>query len=90
MNVVRRAIAEFFSLPRVMQLGLIILAVGGSLDIIYHAFPSDWIGSLEIYFGRDGYNAHIVTLIGMLVTLVGLVRPRKLAHRHRTRAQHSE
>jgi hypothetical protein len=89
MSLPKRAILGFFSLPRLMQVGLVILALGGSLDLIYHAAPSGWIGTLEIYLGQDGYNAHVVTLIGMLVTLAGLLLSRWSFNRRRTPMQHS-
>ncbi len=90
MNLIQRAVLEFLSLPRLMQAGLVILVVGGGLDIIYHASPSEWIGTLEIYLGPDGYYAHVVTLIGMVVTLAGLLASRWLPGRRRPQGQHSQ
>ncbi len=94
MKFARRAILAFFSLPGLMQIGFVILALGGSLDFVYHAAPSSWIGTLELYLGHEGYNAHLVTFIGMLIMLAGVLipvlRPRWSTHRHRPWTEHSD
>ncbi len=89
MSLVKRIVLGFFSLPRLMQAGLVILALGGSLDMIYHTVPAGWLGPLEIYLGQEGYNAHVVTLVGMLVTLAGVLLSRWSFNRRRSRMQHS-
>ncbi len=72
MNTLTSLRREFLEMPRLMQLGLVILVVGGALDILFHASPSAWTPSIEAYLGPDGYYAHLVTLAGMVTTLVGL------------------
>jgi hypothetical protein len=68
-----------------MQLGLLILVIGGTLDVLYHAAPPGWTMLLDRYLGADGVGAHLMTLLGMVVTLLGLV-----AHRPRAGVAHAE
>ncbi len=63
---------EYVSLPGLMRLGLVILLIGAALDMFYHLAPAAWVGTAEIILGRDGYNAHLVTLVGMLIMIAGL------------------
>ena len=79
-------IAEYISLPGLMRLGLVILLLGAALDMFYHLAPAGWVGTAEILLGRNGYNAHLVTLIGMLLMIAGLfqglwlLRTRRIDH----------
>jgi hypothetical protein len=81
----QRIFVLFMGLPRVMRLGLLILVIGGTLDLLYHAAPPGWTMRLDGYLGADAVGAHLVTLLGMVVTLLGL-----FAHRPRTRIAHVE
>ena len=58
-----------------MRLGVLILAIGGTLDVVYHAAPPVWAVQLDVVVGSDGVVAHLLTLFGMVVTLVGLEYP---------------
>jgi hypothetical protein len=68
----RRSISLVSTLPPVMWIGLLILSAGGTLDLIYHAAPLVWTLELDHYLGAHGAGAHVITLIGMVVTLLGL------------------
>ena len=68
----QRIIALVLALPPVMRMGMLVLAAGGAMDLLYHAAPPGWAVGLDSYLGRDGAGAHIVTLLGMIVTLLGL------------------
>lgn len=68
----RRWLGDFTELPRLMQLGLFIFAVGGALGVVYHAAPLAWTTMIDIYLGHDGLLAHLVTLAGMIVTMAGV------------------
>jgi hypothetical protein len=81
----QRILVLFMELPRVMRLGLLILVIGGLLDLLYHAAPPGWAMRLDGYLGADGVGAHLLTLLGMVVTLLGL-----FAHRPRARVAHVE
>jgi hypothetical protein len=70
--VTQRIIFLYLALPRIMQIGLLFLAAGGTLDLLYHAAPPGWSVDLERYLGRHGEGVHLVTLVGMVVTLLGL------------------
>lgn len=59
-------------LPRLIQLGLFILAVGVVLDEFYHIVAPGAMVSMHYDMGRGEYRAHLVTLVGMVVTLVGV------------------
>jgi hypothetical protein len=81
--MVQRIFVLFMGLPRVMRLGMLVLAIGGGLDLFYHAAPLGWAMRLEGYLGTDGVGAHLVTLLGMVVTLLGLFARRagaRVAH----------
>jgi hypothetical protein len=75
----------FIALPGLMRLGVLILAIGGMLDLLYHAAPPGWAVQMDGYLGTDGIGAHVVTLIGMVITLLGV-----FAHRPRARDTHGE
>jgi hypothetical protein len=56
-----------------MRLGVLMLAIGGVLDVLYHAAPPIWAMQLDVVLGSNGVAAHLLTLFGMLVTLLGLL-----------------
>jgi hypothetical protein len=72
--MITRAIGEYETLPRLMRLGLIVFAFGGFLDVLYQAAPPNWALYLEPYLGTNGNGAHFVTLVGMLVIMLGVMR----------------
>jgi hypothetical protein len=75
----QRIFALFTELPSLMRLGVLILAIGGALDVLYHAAPPVWAIQLDVVLGSDGVIAHLMTLFGMVVTLVGLFSRRASA-----------
>ena len=77
--MVQRIITLFSELPGLMRLGVLILAIGGTLDLLYHAAPPGWAMQLDVVLGPDGVIAHLMTLFGMVVTLVGLFARRASA-----------
>jgi hypothetical protein len=81
----QRIFILFAELPGLMRLGVLILAVGGTLDVLYHAAPPVWAIQLDVVLGPNGVIAHLMTLFGMVVTLVGL-----FAHRASARVAHVE
>jgi hypothetical protein len=68
----QRIFGVFIGLPRLMRLGLLILVIGGTLDLLYHAAPPGWAMRLDGYLGADGVGAHLLTLLGMVVMLLSL------------------
>ena len=68
----QRVIRSISALPLLMRLGLLILVAGATLDLVYHAAPMTWAMALDPYVGVHGSGAHGVTLVGMIVTLLGL------------------
>ncbi len=85
--ILKRVRQELGALPGLMRLGLLILIVGGALDIVYHTAPQAWMGTLNLYLGYEGSRAHLVTFIGMALTLVGVLMRSRLPavrrHSHR-------
>src|SRR5689334_25350613 len=69
-TMVQRIFILFTELPGLMRLGVLILAIGGTLDLLYHAAPPVWAIQLEVVLGSDGVIAHLMTIFGMVVTLV--------------------
>ena len=70
--MVQRIFILFTDLPGLMRLGVLTLAAGGASDLLYHAAPLGWALQLDIYLGRHGTGAHVVMLLGMIVTVLGL------------------
>ncbi len=68
----QRLISLVSALPLLMRIGVLMLATGGTLDLLYHAAPVGWEMELDHYLGVAGTGAHVVTLLGMVVTLLGL------------------
>jgi hypothetical protein len=77
--MVQRIFILFTELPGVMRLGVLLLAIGGTLDVLYHAAPPGWAVQLDVVVGSDGLLAHLLTLFGMVVTMVGLFAHRASA-----------
>ena len=75
----QRIFMLFTELPGLMRLGVLILVIGGGLDLLYHAAPPGWAMQLEIVLGSNGVGAHLMTLFGMVMTLVGLFARRASA-----------
>ena len=76
----QRIFILFTELPGLMRLGVLILAIGGTLDVLYHAAPPVWAIQLDVVLGPNGVIAHLMTLFGMVVTLLGLFARRASAH----------
>jgi hypothetical protein len=86
----QRIFRLFTELPGLMRLGVLILAIGGTLDLLYHAAPPMWAIQLDVILGPDGVIAHLMTLFGMVVTLVGLFAHRASARVAQAEASQSE
>ena len=71
--MVQRIFMLFTELPGLMRLGVVILAIGGTLDLLYHAAPPIWAMQLDVVVGSNGVAAHLMTLFGMVMTLLGLL-----------------
>ncbi len=69
----RRWVAEFFDLPLTMRIGLVVVLFGGALDILFHTAPAFWAPSLTAILGAEGIWAHLVTLVGMVITLIAML-----------------
>jgi len=61
-------IAALRVLPLLCLVGTAILLLGAVGDLTYHLF-----GALPTFVGDDGYRAHLITFIGMLIIVFGLV-----------------
>ena len=81
----QRIFILFTELPGLMRLGVLILVIGGGLDLLYHAAPPIWAVQLDVVLGPEGVIAHLMTLLGMVVTLLGL-----FAHRASARVAQAE
>ena len=66
----------FGTLPPAMQVGLLILAIGGLVDVLFHLAPPLWAMRMGHVLGHDGHSAHLIMLIGMAVTLLAVVTRR--------------
>lgn len=88
--MVQRILTLFTELPGLMRLGVLILVIGGTLDVLYHAAPPVWAIQLDVVVGPDGVIAHLMTLFGMVVTLLGLFASRASARITQVEASPSE
>ena len=77
--MVQRIFGMYTELPGLMRLGVLILVIGAILDLLYHTAPPGWAMLLDGYLGSDGVGAHLVTFLGMVVTLLGLFARRASA-----------
>lgn len=64
----RRAGTVFNDLPRIIRGGFVLVVTGGLMDTAYHVTPSrrgifEWVG----------LTGHLVTLLGMLITMAGVL-----------------
>ena len=83
------------SLPWLTRIGALVFGLGALGDVAHHAVERWLPGGIDAALGPDGSNAHLVTLIGMVLVVVSLVRHglnadpdlgvRKSAPRHQTR-----
>ena len=55
--MIQRIFIRFTGSPGIMRIGVLILAVGGALDIFYHAAPVGWAIWLDGYLGRHAAGA---------------------------------
>jgi hypothetical protein len=77
--MVQRIFILFTELPGLMRVGVLILVIGGALDVLYHAAPPVWAIQLDVVLGPEAVVAHLMTLFGMVVMLVGLFAHRASA-----------
>lgn len=54
-----------------LRTGWILFAAGGVGDLVLHGLAHDW-EPLQTPFGPAGRVAHLVTLAGMVLTVLGL------------------
>ena len=64
--VLDRARKTFGDLPRMMRVGLGLAALGAVIDIAYHLGTQSGHGVIA-------FIGHLITLVGMVVTMLGLV-----------------
>jgi hypothetical protein len=50
----------------------LIVAAGAAGDVLHHTLPAGLSSDLNLLLGADGGRAHLLTLAGMLLTVVGL------------------
>jgi hypothetical protein len=53
-------------------IGLMIVAAGAAGDVLHHALPGNLTDGLSPLLGSDGGRAHLMTLVGMVLTVIGL------------------
>jgi hypothetical protein len=65
--------AELARLPIVTRLGLWVFGAGAALDMLVHLAPSALSETMHNYLGHDGATAHLVTIVGMLAIVMGVM-----------------
>jgi hypothetical protein len=72
--------------PLVSLLGLAVIAVGVALDLVVHlALPADGHQHSHAGFSPSEHTAHLVVMLGMTLTLAGVVID---GARHQLRRRH--
>ncbi len=65
---------------KVAKAGLYILVLGIAMDLVYHSSPYTYKGIYDAFFGPGGLYAHIVTGVGIVLSMFVLYRaPEKRA-----------
>ncbi len=64
------------SMSRWLRLGIVVFMISGALDLFYHGISPFWPGSLDAFFGPDGYYVHLALFFGMLFIVIGVIRTR--------------
>lgn len=66
----------FAHMPILLRAGLILFAVAGSLDLLYHTVEAIGLHAatmaLETIVGEDAYSVHVVLFIGMVLIMLGI------------------
>jgi hypothetical protein len=57
-------------LPLLVSLGTTVLLLGAAGDFAFHLSNGAVAGALV---GADGYRAHLITLAGMVISVIGLI-----------------
>jgi hypothetical protein len=70
----RTTLAGFFGLPRVLQLGLSLLALGAVGDVAFHALPPVVAADVARELGIDADGTHVVILVGMVTTITAVLQ----------------
>jgi hypothetical protein len=68
-----RALAERRGLVPLVRAGLAVVFVGGAADLAFHLLVPALPPAVSPLLGVDGVHAHLLTFVGMLVTVLGLV-----------------
>jgi hypothetical protein len=61
-------------LPWSLWLGVAVFAIGAAGDLAHHTIESLLPHGLERLLGPEAVNAHMVTLLGMVLIMVGVIR----------------
>jgi hypothetical protein len=69
----------FVALPWLLQLGLLLFAVGLLGDVAFHALPPATAARLTRALGLDAEGMHLALFVGMLAIAAGLFQ-RGLRH----------
>ena len=70
----------FAHMPILLRAGLIMFAVAGSLDLLFHTLEAMALRAatmvLETIVGEDVYPVHVLLFIGMVLILLGVLSVR--------------
>ncbi len=80
-RTVQKAARFFFNMPRFLRFGVLVFVISGAMDLAYHGLSAVWPGSLDRYLGPDGYYVHVALFIGMVLTVIGVIRTQPVDHR---------
>src|SRR3712207_3486284 len=56
--------------PGLTHIGVWMVFVGGTLDGLQYALPVQWTLQLDSYLGQNGWLIHLITLLGMAITML--------------------
>lgn len=67
------ALAKSRVLPTVPLIGLSVLVVGGTIDLVAHTVPASWLGLSPGVLIALAEAGHLVSFAGMALSVAGLV-----------------
>lgn len=89
----RRFRTAYPHVPCLVQLGIILFAVGIVVDLLYHGLLIPWdLSALHVHGGGEALG-HLVTLAGMITIMIGIFhrqfrRRRSAVHHPRQSGRH--
>jgi len=70
-DALREAVRQLSGIPNVVAIGVLVIVIGVGVDLVVHAFVAH--GHADAGFDPSEHMAHLVVVVGMAITLAGVV-----------------